>query len=529
MMSRRASRVLVALLVSGLCGGCNSTPELEVIFGEAGSLGRDSGEGSFRFGASTAAAQIEDQNTLTDWHSWTLPESDGGAGEGEFVGDAVMGKTLALQDSALVSEMHLDSYRFSVSWSRIEPARDQVSEEGLAHYDSQLDALVADGIRPMLTVHHFSNPLWTNNFLEGCPTEGPDDTNLCGWADPEGAALLLEEIAEHGALIAARYGDRVDDWCTVNEPVNYLLASYGMGVFPPGESNLFGNLPRLTDAMRNLLAAHAVLYDAIKEHDTVDADGDGVAAQVGFSLSVAAWTPARDGLVSEDPEDIAAAQRVRYVYHQLFPTSILDGSFDADLDQQAEEDHPEWAGRLDWLGLQYYFRAGVTGKVQVLPGVDAMICLAGFEELAAGACLELEDPTKWVPSMGYEYYEPGLRELLTDFSESWPMTPLVVTEAGIATERGARRAENIVRSLEQIATSIDGGADVRGYYHWSLTDNFEWSEGFVPRFGLYRVDYTDYSRSPTLGAEVLGQIAEGRGLTAEDCSLYGGLGPMTPE
>lgn len=525
----RTSRTLLTLALVVLHGGCQPGPDLEIAFGEPGSLGAGSGEGSFRFGASTAATQIEDENPDTDWYSWTLPGAEGGAGEGEFIEDAVRGKTLALEDGALVSEMNLDSYRFSVSWSRIEPVRDEVSEEGLAHYDAQLDALVADGVRPMLTVHHFSNPLWTNNFLEGCPADGPSDTNLCGWADPEGAPLILEEIAEHGALLAARYGDRVDDWCTVNEPVNYLLASYGMGVFPPGESNLFGDLPRLTDAMRNLLAAHAVLYDAIKEHDTVDADGDGVAAQVGFSLSVAAWTPARDGLISEDPEDVAAAERVRYVYHQLFPTSVLEGTFDADLDQDAEEDHPEWAGRLDWLGLQYYFRAGVTGKVTLLPGVDAMICLAGFEELAAGACLELEDPTKWVSSMGYEYYEPGLSELLTEFSESWPAVPLVVTEAGIATDRGERRAENIVRSLEQIALSIEGGADVRGYYHWSLTDNFEWSEGFGPRFGLYRVDRSDYSRSPTLGSEVLGQAAEARGLTAEDRSLYGGLGPMTEE
>ena len=162
---------------------------------------------------------------------------------------------MVLDDMQLVSDMNLDSYRFSVSWSRIEPERDVISEEGLAHYDAQLDALKAASIQPMITVHHFSNPLWTNNFLEGCPEGGPTDTNLCGWADPEGSQLIIEEIAEHGALLAQRYGDRVDDWCTINEPVNYLLASYGLGVFPPGESNLFTDLPRLTDSMRHLLSA----------------------------------------------------------------------------------------------------------------------------------------------------------------------------------------------------------------------------------------------------------------------------------
>ena len=525
--SKWSMAALGLVLSAGIA--CEEDSGLDLAFGEPGSLSLASGQGTFRFGAATAATQIEDGNVGTDWYSWTLPGADGGAGEGYFIGDAVLGKTLALDDAVLVSDMHLDSYRFSLSWSRIEPQRDQISEEGLAHYDQLLDDLVEAGVRPMLTVHHFSNPLWTNNFLEGCPADGPTDENLCGWADPVGAPLIVEEIAEYGALLAQRYGDRVDDWCTINEPVNYLLASYGLGVFPPGEANLFGDLSRLTDAMRNLLAAHAALYAAIKENDTVDADGDGVAADVGFSLSVAAWTPARDGQISDDPEDVAAAQRVRYVYHDLFPTSLLEGSFDADLDQAVDEDHPEWSGRVDWMGLQYYFRAGVTGKVALLPAVDAMICLAGFEELAAGACLELEDPTKWVSSMGYEYYESGLGELLSEFADRWPDLPLVVTEGGIATVRGERRAENIVRSLEQIAGAQERGADVRGYYHWSLTDNFEWAEGFGPRFGLYSVDLEDYSRTPTLGAEVLGRIAGDRALIEEDRALYGGVGPMTPE
>ena len=105
----------------------------------------------------------------------------------------------------------------------------------------------------------------------------------------------------------------------------------------------------------------------------------------------------------------------------------------------------------------------------------------------------------------------------------------MVTEAGIATEVGARRAENVVRALEQIARAIDKGVDVRGYYHWSLYDNFEWAEGFEPRFGLYRVDYTSYARTPTLGADVLGEIAAARKLTKSQRDRFGGTGPMTLE
>ena len=498
-------------------------------FGEIGSLSGAEGKGSFRFGASTAATQIEDNNTHTDWYYWTLPETDGGAGNAVFIADAVQGYTHAIADNQLVDDMHLDAYRFSMSWSRIEPERDNIQEDSLAHYRSVLEDLQSRGIQPMVTIHHFSNPIWTYNFIEGCPEEGWNDSNLCGWADDQGVEQILEEIAEHGALLGQRYGDIVDEWCTVNEPVNYLLASYGMGVFPPGESNLLGNFDRLVKAMRNILRAHAVLYDAIKANDLIDADGDGVTSHVGMSLSVADWVPVRDGALSEDPVDITAAENMRYIYHNLFPNAILEGAFDADLDRVAEEEHIEWKNKLDWLGLQYYFRAGVTGKVSLLPGVNGMICVQGFEELSAGACLQVPDSTKWVPSMGYEFYEVGFGNILREYASSYPDLPFVVTESGIATNVGARRAENIVRSLEQIAQAQQDGADIRGYYHWSLTDNFEWAEGFEPKFGLYTVDRTDYSRSPTLGATILQEIATTRQLTEEQRSLYGGTGSMTPE
>jgi beta-glucosidase len=131
--------------------------------------------------------------------------------------------------------------------------------------------------------------------------------------------------------------------------------------------------------------------------------------------------------------------------------------------------------------------------------------------------------------MNYEYYEPGLYNVLADFSQRWPDLPLTVTESGLATENGVRRAEHIVRSLEQVQRAIDGGADVRGYYHWSLTDNFEWAMGFEPRFGLYRVDYSTFARSPTEGATLLGEIATTRRITQEQLDRYGGLGPMSPE
>jgi beta-glucosidase len=272
--------------------------------------------------------------------------------------------------------------------------------------------------------------------------------------------------------------------------------------------------------------AHVAIYEALKEADTVDADGDGVAAQVGFTLNAIEWLPSRDNAPSDNPEDIAAAERVRYAYQHLFVDALIEGGFDNDLDQVLEEPHPEWAGKLDWLGVQYYSRQGVSATPAVIPVLDVMPCFGDFD---FGSCVPPADPTHFVPALGYEYYEPGIYNILKDFSARWPDLPLTVTESGLGTENGVRRAEHIVRSLEQIHRALDEGVDVRGYYHWSLFDNFEWAEGFVPRFGLYRVDYDTYERIPTAGATLLAEIAAGRTIDAEMRATYGGLGPLSPE
>lgn len=488
------------------------------------------GDQGFTFGAATAAAQLEDQNTTDDWYYWTLPTAEGGKGMGKApLGEAVRGYTKALDDIQLLKDMGLDTYRLSLSWSRIEPTRDAIDEAALTHYDAVLDKLEAEGIRPMLTVHHFASPIWVDDFRQNpCdPDTVPTNENLCGWDHPLGAPLIIEELAEHARMLAARYGDQVDDWCTLNEPINYLIASYGVSdQFPPGKNLILLDFTRFIAVVRNYIAAHVAIYRAIKEADTIDADGDGVAASVGFTLSVAEWTPASRNKPSDHPDDIAATDRVRNIYHYVFTDSLRRGAFDPALDGSFSEAHDDWKDSLDWLGVQYYFRSGVTGRPGLIPGVAATVCFANFD---LGSCLPPEDETHWVPTMHYEFYAPGLYNVLKDFDARWPDLPLMVTESGIAAINGKRRAEHVVRSLEQIWRAREEGVDVRGYLHWSLMDNFEWAEGYGPRFGLYSVDFATYDRTATEGATVLGEIVKSRTLTTTQRTTYGGLGPMTPE
>ncbi|MFI5290816.1 MAG: family 1 glycosylhydrolase, partial [Polyangia bacterium] len=398
--------------------------------------------------------------------------------------------------------------------------------QALQHYDDLINALVAAGIRPLVTLHHFSNPVWVDDPRDPTCMNGPSDTNLCGLSNPTGAPMIIDEMAKFAGVVAKRYGDRVDEWGTVNEPVNYLLAAYGIGQFPPGISLALSHFDQFLGVIRNYLEAHARMYDAIKANDTVDADGDGVAAAVGLSLSVADFEPAANNEPSTDPSDVAARDRIIYVYHHLVPDSILHGTFDTNLDGTPDEQHPSWTGKLDWLGAQYYSRTGVTGNPGVFPVVNATPCLPPLD---VGACLPADDPSFCVPAMGYEFNAPGLYKVLADFGARWPNLPLVVTEAGIATTVGERRAENVVRILEQIARARTAGIDVRGYYHWSLMDNFEWAEGFGPKFGLYSVDRTTFARTPTAGADAFTTIAGARKLPSSLRAKWGGNGKMTPE
>lgn len=491
-----------------------------VRFGPYGSLSASSGRGSFRFGVATSATQIEDQNPHTDWYAWTQPEPDG-LGRGVPVGDAVGGYTRALEDVNLVDRTNVDSYRFGIEWARIEPQRDQIDYEALRHYSQQIDALRARGIRPMITVSHYTLPTWVDDPRDPDCVNGPSDTNLCGFDHPQGGAMAVQEIAEFASLLACTYGDRVDDWVTLNEPMVYMLFAHGFGVGPAGKSSLNPEKfdSHFVPALRNLINAHVEIYKAIK--------AERPSASVGLAVSVKKYVPVRDGAVSSDPADQAAAERFRWFFERTFVDSLTTGSFSPHLDGVRTEDHPEWRNSMDWLGLQLYDRTGVTAQVDA-PGVQP-VPMTDVATCAGPPCMQPIDQSYWNPHMQYEQDPDGIYEVAKRYGSEYPQLPLVVSESGIATNSADRRSAFIIRNLRQIAKLRAEGVDLRGYYYWSLLDNFEWLNGYGPHFGLYRVDRSTMTRTATDTVCVYGHVAAWRRLSSYVLQQYGAPGPLPPE
>ncbi|MFJ5115904.1 glycoside hydrolase family 1 protein [Streptomyces sp. NPDC088551] len=529
-----AATLLAAVLTPGASAQGTTTADERRSRGEAvsfpgtGSLSQPSGKGSFRFGVSSSATQIEDRNENNDWYLWSKPAPEG-LGKSPFVGDGVGGYTRALDDVGLIKDLNVDSYRFGIEWSRVEPQRNKISQAALDHYGKQLDALAAKGIRPMITLHHFANPVWVDDPRDPGCKNGPSDTNLCGLDHPQGGELVVKEMAEFAKLIAERFGDRVDEWVTLNEPMVYMTFAHAFGAGPPGKANLnTANLSKFTMAQRRYLMAHVAMYKAIKSADRVDADRDGAASSVGLTVGAQEYVPIRGGKVSNDPRDIAARDRYRQYTDYGFVDALWRGTFDSDLDGTADERHPEWTGTLDWLGPQLYARIGVSapgasgGGDPSYPVLDVDLC-------TTSPCLPYKDPSYFVPAMNYEASTQGLAGVLKEYGNRYRGLPLLVSESGIATENGARRSQHIVRTLEQISQARAAGVDVRGYYHWSLLDNFEWLSGYSARFGLYQVDRTTMERIPTSSVPLYREIARSRSLSPQTRQEFGGSGPLAPE
>ena len=439
----------------------------------------------FLWGSATAAAQVEGagheggkEDSIWD-HFASIP---GAIANGDTLEQAVDHYHRMPQDVRLMKELGLDSYRFSTSWARVRPGGRTANREGLDFYSRLVDELLEAGILPWLTLYHWDLP-------QALEEKG-------GWANRDTAYRFVEYAND----VYSALGDRVRHWTTFNEPFCSSLLGYGAGVHAPGRQEPVAAVA----AVHHQHLAHGLAVNALRSRG---------AEQLGITLNLSNSIP-RD---SQDPVDLDAARRFDSLQNRIFLDPILRGSYPEDSlrdlapfglqDLIRPGDLEIISAPLDFLGVNHYHDDLISGHADAA-GSDGHS--GGAERPTASPWIGSEDiafPSRGLPrtAMGWEVNPDGLRTLLVRLGEEYPsLPPLYITENGaayedtVSTDGGVHDDERTRFILDHVAAvgeAIDQGADVRGYFVWSLLDNFEWSWGYGKRFGIVRVDYGSFERT----------------------------------
>ncbi|MER6491276.1 GH1 family beta-glucosidase [Streptomyces griseorubiginosus] len=411
----------------------------------------------FLWGVSTSAHQIEgaaDERERSVWDTFTA--EPGRVKDGSTAEVACDHYHRYREDVSLLAGLGVDAYRFSVSWPRVR------TDKGLDFYDRLVDELVAAGVRPVPTLFHWDLPV----ALEA---KG-------GWLERDTAF----RFAEYVSAVADRLGDRVDRWITINEPAEHTLFGHAIGAHAPGKQLMFDALP----AAHHQLLGHGLAVQALRAAGATD---------IGIANSHGPTWPA-----SQDQPDVEAADFYDLLLNRLFAEPLLLGEYPSGLGDlmpgDVAADLKVISEPLDFYGINYY----APTRVGAPKGEDAE-----FGGLTIPAELPFSvEQIEGVPvtDFGWPVVPEGLTELLTTFHERYGdrLPPVVVTENGCSYE-GVDDQDRIayldshVRALHK---AVEAGVDVRGYFVWSLLDNFEWAEGYARRFGLVHVDFETQARTP---------------------------------
>ncbi len=439
----------------------------------------------FLWGAATAAYQIEgaaseDGRSPSIWD--TFSRTPGKVRNGDTGDIAADHYRRYREDVALMAELGLGAYRFSLAWPRIQPAGEgPANEAGLDFYDRLVDELLAHGITPVATLYHWDLP----QVLE----------DRGGWTNRDTAYRL----AEYAALAARRLGDRIPAWTTLNEPWCSAFLGYGAGIHAPGRTDPAAALT----AHHHLLLAHGLGTAALRAELPPT-------AQVSLTLNLAAVRP-----LSEAPGDLDAARRIDGLANRIFLDPVFHGSYPADVLADTahvtdwsfvrDGDLAEISRPIDSLGINYYTPTVVAADDPAAPAPRLDGHASALSPWPADEGVRFLPAEGSRTAMDWPVDADGLYELLTRLRDDLPGVPLLVTENGAAYEdysdpSGAvhdpERVAYLHGHLDAVRRAVADGAEVRGYFLWSLLDNFEWAYGYSKRFGIVHVDFASQRRTP---------------------------------
>ncbi len=412
----------------------------------------------FLWGVSTSAHQIEGAAGLREPSVWdAFAAEPGRVKDGSTAAVACDHYHRYREDVALLAGLGVDAYRFSVSWPRVR------AEGGLDFYDRLVDELCAAGVRPVPTLFHWDLPLALQE--------------AGGWLDRDTAS----HFAEYVSLVAGRLGDRVQKWITINEPAEHTLFGHALGAHAPGKQLMFDALP----AAHHQLLGHGLAVRALRASGATD---------IGIANSHGPTWPA-----SEETADVEAAGFYDLLLNRLFADPVLLGEYPDGLGElmpgkDVAADLKVIGEPLDWYGINYY----APTRVGAPQGEDIEFGGLTIPAELPFSVREIEGvPTT---DFGWPVVPEALTDLLTTFRTRYAdrLPPIVITENGCSYDGIDDQAritylDGHIRALHRAA---EAGVDVRGYFVWSLLDNFEWAEGYARRFGLVHVDYETLARTP---------------------------------
>jgi beta-glucosidase len=434
---------------------------------------------SFRWGAATSAYQIEgavreDGRTESIWDAFCRVP---GAIDNGDVGDPACDHYHRMpQDVALIRGLDLDAYRFSVAWPRVQPGgKGPANPAGLAFYDRLVDELLANGIEPWVTLYHWDLP----QELE----------DAGGWP----ARDTAYRFADYTELVHARLGDRVEHWTTLNEPWCSAMLGYVEGVQAPGRRDLAAGI----HAVHHLLLGHGLAVERLRAAAVRPLD---LGITLNLSTAKAATGSPADREAARRADGLGTRIYLDPLWHGRYPQDVVSDLAARGIEIPVRDgDLAAISAPLDALGVNYYFSMLSSGVDERGAAVDA-----DGHPVGRGVLHGLPQT-----AMGWEIMPEDFAELLTRIGRDYPGVPIVVTENGAAFAdqpdesgfvRDLDRIEYLAAHLAAVVAARDAGTDVRGYFVWSLLDNFEWAYGYDKRFGIVRVDYETQRRIPKQSA-----------------------------
>jgi len=394
----------------------------------------------FLWGASTSAHQVEGGNK-NDWSEWEKSELRiknlelKGLNPDDFIsGRACDSYNRYEEDFDLCVKMNNNAHRLGIEWSRVEPEEGRFNMEAIEHYRKVLSALKARNIKTVVTLWHWSNPLWL--------------AEKGGWTNKH----VSEYFSRYVELIVKELGQYIDYWVVLNEPFVHIGHGYLTGKFPPNNKLSLAKIPEL---LNNLVNAHKKAYDII--HKNIKN------AEVSLTFLTGYVEPARKWC----PVEWLLAKIMSYIRNDYFFKKIK--------------------GHFDFIGVDYYHH-------------DRIVFYPPF----------VRNKNKLVSDFGWEIYPEGIYHVLKGYAKY--KKPILILENGVADAKDQYRKDFIVDHLKWVHKAISEGADVRGYFHWSLLDNFEWADGYGMKFGLHEVDRKTFKRTPRPSARVYGEICRRNGI-----------------